>query len=101
MQQAPSRLAAAATGSRAEALRSAADAVRRQAEREMGPDALGGEDDRAAYGSRHQKLRKAWARQVAAGGRELRSLGQYQGPEHRACSRATASRRLTRHSRVW
>jgi hypothetical protein len=50
MQQAPSRLAAAATGSRAEALRSAADAVRRQAERKMGPDAIGGEADRAAYG---------------------------------------------------
>ncbi len=72
------------------------------------------------YGTKHQRLREAWRRQVEAGtvscarcGRlivpgELWDLGHvdgdrssYQGPEHRACNRATAGRRRRIYSRVW
>ena len=74
------------------------------------------------YGTAHQRLRKAWARRVAAGGvycarcgyliipGEPWDLGHadhdrtiYAGPEHRSCNRATAGRRrkLRLRSRVW
>jgi hypothetical protein len=72
------------------------------------------------YGTRHQRLRKAWARQVAAGivncarcsyaiepgepwdlGHVDGNRGDYQGPEHRACNRATAGSEIRRYSREW
>jgi hypothetical protein len=71
------------------------------------------------YGAKHKRLRRAWARQVAAGTVNCARCGYaiapdepwdldhtpdrsgYQGPAHRACNRANAQRGLTRHSRVW
>jgi hypothetical protein len=70
------------------------------------------------YGNTHQQLRKGWAAKVRLGGvlcarcerpimpGEPWDLGHddhdrsvYTGPEHRACNRATSSRR--RFSRRW
>jgi hypothetical protein len=69
------------------------------------------------YGSRHQGLRRAWARKVAAGvlcvrcglpivpgepwdlGHDDYDRNVYTGPEHRACNRATSRKRHT--SRRW
>jgi hypothetical protein len=70
------------------------------------------------YGSRHQALRRGWARKIAAGGVAcarcglLIALGEpwdlehddfdrtiYTGPEHRRCNRATSRKRHT--SRRW
>ena len=78
------------------------------------------------YGTAHQRLRKALARQIAAGGVLCARCGKpiepgtpfdlghvdgdrsrYQGAEHRACNRATSGRRRpqqpasTPWSRVW
>jgi hypothetical protein len=75
------------------------------------------------YGGSHQKLRRAWARQVAAGVETCRRCGLtidpsepwdldhtpdrtgYLGPSHRKCNRQTSTHRAaqqaTRHSRVW
>lgn len=81
------------------------------------------------YGMAHQRLRRRWAKAVAAGGVRCArgadckhakdgvaglilpgqpwDLGhddhdrhRYTGPEHRGCNRATAGRR-TKHSRSW
>jgi hypothetical protein len=73
------------------------------------------------YGAKHQALRKAWARKVAAGGVSCARCGleivpgepwdlghvdgdrsRYTGLEHRRCNRATAGRETVRRtSRVW
>lgn len=74
------------------------------------------------YGAKHKRLRRMWARQVAAGLESCRRCGYpidprepwdldhtpnrlgYLGPSHRRCNRATAQSRqptATRHSRVW
>jgi hypothetical protein len=71
------------------------------------------------YGIAHQRLRRRWAREVELGGVRCARCGGpifpgepwdlghddvdrrfYNGPEHRACNRATASRRR-RTSREW
>jgi hypothetical protein len=72
------------------------------------------------YGWRHQQLREAWKRKVAAGGETCARCGQeilpgepvdldhrddrqgYLGPSHRACNRSHgAGLRVNRHSRLW
>lgn len=72
------------------------------------------------YGYEHKKLRARLAREVAAGisvcwrcglpihPNEPWDLGHddvdrsiYRGPEHRACNRATAGRKVRRQSRRW
>jgi len=75
------------------------------------------------YGTRHQRLRRRWARKVAAGeaycwrclqdgkpkaeawiapdepwdlGHDDRDRGAYRGPEHQRCNRATSAHRPPR-----
>lgn len=78
----------------------------------LGPEARG-------YGLEHKRLRRAWVDRVNAGlvdcarcgepiaagapwdlGHVDGSRSEYQGPEHRACNRATAGRRRVA-SRAW
>jgi len=66
------------------------------------------------YGAGHQRLRRTWAVQVAAGGVDCAKCGQpirpgqrwdlghqpgtkaaYRGPEHATCNRSTAEERNT------